>query len=351
MAHRRQGLKVLAGLLLATALASATPAHPASGVARHRVIIDSTNYQSVQQLLANTQVMVVAKVESVAADRSASQPASLVTLNANDVIRGHVGKKLVVAQPRAARPQAGHVVQVPLRSGHTYLLLLARAPGAGFFFLVGGSAGEFAYNSTTKHFTKLDTSAPWENSDFPLSLAKAGAVAMPESTQPSWLKPGGSAGPQAVPWSSMANDLGMSLTDVSCPSENLCLFAGEVTAPSPGVVVPAVAGEHRTIRSKGQRRRDDDDLSPKLGQHLVVIRCVCGCGSLRVVVRRWGLCHDGPHCSALDARGFVRHPGMTSGKFPARRSPFVRSRPARACWSPTRPRAGRRHGSTLVSAR
>jgi hypothetical protein len=72
-------------------------------------------------------------------------------------------------------------------------------------------------------------------------LAKAGAMAMPESTQPSWLKPGGSAGPQAVSWSSMANDLGMSLTDVSCPSENLCLFGGDVTPPSPGVVIPAVA--------------------------------------------------------------------------------------------------------------
>ena len=64
---------------------------------------------------------------------------------------------------------------------------------------------------------------------------------MPESTQPSWLNPGGPAGPQAVSWSSMANDLGMNLTDVSCPSENLCLFAGEVTPPNPGVVVPAVA--------------------------------------------------------------------------------------------------------------
>lgn len=241
MTHRTQGLAVLAGFLLAAAWTSASSAHPASDGAQHRVIIDSTNYQSVQQLLANTQVMVVAKVESVTTDRSASQRASLVTLKVHDVVRGHVGRKLVVAQPRAARPQAGQVVQLPLRRGRTYLLLLARAPGAGVFFLVGGNAGEFAYNSTTQRFTKLDTTAPWENSDFPLSLAKAGAAAMPESTQPSWLSPGSPAGPQAVSWSDMANDLGMSLTDVACPSKNLCVFAGEVTPPTPAVVVPAVA--------------------------------------------------------------------------------------------------------------
>jgi hypothetical protein len=187
--------------------------------------------------------MVVATVESVGIDRSApaSQPASLVSLKIRDVVRGHVGSTLVVAQPRAARPLAGPIAQSPLRRGHTYLLLLARTSGDMDFFLVGGDAGEFAYNSTTRRFTKLDTSASWEDSDFPLSLAKAGALTMPESTQPSWLNPGGTAGPQAVSWSSMANDLGMSLTDVTCPAENLCLFAGEVTPPDPGVEVPAVA--------------------------------------------------------------------------------------------------------------
>jgi hypothetical protein len=241
MSHCRPGLAALAGLLLVAAWASASSAHPPTEAAQHRVIIDSTNYQSEQQLLAKTQVMVVAKVESVTTDRSASQPASLVALKVHDLIRGHTGKKLVVAQPRAAPIQAGQVVQLPLRRGQTYLLLLARVPGVEDFFLVGGTAGEFAYNSSTHRFTKLDTSAQWEDSDFPLSLAKAGAVAMPESTQPSWLNPGGAVGPQAVSWSSMANYLGMSLTDVSCPSTNLCLFAGEDSAPNPGVVVPAVA--------------------------------------------------------------------------------------------------------------
>ena len=65
MTHRRQMLAVLAGFLLAAAWASGASAHPASHVTQHQVVIDSTNYQSEEQLLANTQVMVVAKVESV----------------------------------------------------------------------------------------------------------------------------------------------------------------------------------------------------------------------------------------------------------------------------------------------
>jgi hypothetical protein len=39
----------------------------------------------------------------------------------------------------------------------------------------------------------------------------------------------------------MANDLGLAPTDVTCPSQDLCLFAGEVSPSSPGVVIPAVA--------------------------------------------------------------------------------------------------------------
>jgi hypothetical protein len=244
MTHRRQMLAVLAGFLLAAAWASGSSAQPASHVVQHQVVIDSTNYQSEQQLLADTQVMVVAKVESVAIDRPApaSQPASLATLRVHDVLRGPAGKQLVVVQPRATRSQVGQVVQVPLQSGKTYLLLLARAPGAKSFFLVGGNAGEFSYNTTTQRFTKIDTSATWEDSDFALSLAKVGAEAFPESTQPSWLtSPGGPPGSQVLSWSSMANDLGLSPTDVTCPTENLCLFAGDVSPQNPGGVVPAVA--------------------------------------------------------------------------------------------------------------
>ncbi len=243
MTHQRQMLAVLAGFFLAAGWASGSSAHPASHVAQHPVAIDSTDYQSQEQLLANTQVMVVARVQSVGRDRSAPapQPAVLVTLQVHDVIRGRVGKQIVVAQPRAASSATGQVEQMPLRSGRTYLLLLAREPGSGPFFLVGGDAGEFAYNSTTRRFTKMDASATWEQSDFALSLAKIGAETFPESTQPSWLTTPAHAGSQTLSWSSMANDLGMSPTDVACPSEKLCVFAGAVSPQNPGTLVPAVA--------------------------------------------------------------------------------------------------------------
>ena len=39
----------------------------------------------------------------------------------------------------------------------------------------------------------------------------------------------------------MVNDLGLNPTDVSCLSENLCLFAGDVSPPDPGEEIPAVA--------------------------------------------------------------------------------------------------------------
>lgn len=244
MTHRRQALAVLAGFLMVVTSASASSAHPASHPTQSRIVIDSTNYQSTQQILANTQVMVMANAESVRTDRSApaSRPASLVTVRVIHALRGHVGRQLLVEQPRGGRPQVGQVVQAPLERSRTYLLLLSRDPGTGFFFLVGGSAGEFAYSSKTKRFTRIDASATWEETGFALSLAKIGANALPESTQPSWLtSPGGPPGSHAISWSSLQNGLGLDPTDVACPSENLCLFAGMGRAPSPGEEVPAVA--------------------------------------------------------------------------------------------------------------
>lgn len=244
MTHRRQLLATLAAFVMATTWASASSAQPASHAAHSRIVVDSTIYQSTEQLLANTQVMVMARAESVRTDPSApaNQPASLVTVRVIDVIRGHVGKQLVVEQPREGKAKVGQTVQAALAKGRTYLLLLSRDPGTGFFFLVGGNAGEFSYNSKTKRFTRIDASATWEETGFALSLAKIGANAMPESTEPSWLtSPGGPPGSHAVSWSSLQNDLGIEPTDVACASEHLCLFAGLGTAPSPGEEVPAVA--------------------------------------------------------------------------------------------------------------
>jgi hypothetical protein len=244
MTHRSHVVAVLMGTLVAATWASGPAwSRPASHTVRHGVVIDSTDYQSEQQLLANTQVMVVATVESVRTDRAAptSQPASLVALRVKDVIRGHPGKQVVVEQPRGAKTPNGQVGQAPLQKARTYLLLLAREPDTRSYFLVGGDAGEFAYNTTTQKFTKLDASATWEQSGFGLSVAKIGANVFPESSQPSWLTSPGTPGPAAISWSSMTNDLGLSLTDVSCPSETVCVFAGSISPPTPGEQVPAVA--------------------------------------------------------------------------------------------------------------
>jgi len=246
MTYRRQVLAVLAGFLLAAAWASESSAHPASHASRHGVVIDSTNYQSVVQLLTNTQVFVVARVESVGIDQSApaSQPASVVALKVKDVVRGHVGKQILVWQPRRASSQVRQLVQTPLQRDRTYLLCLARVPETGLFFVVGGNAGEFAYNEKTQRFSTLDPSATWEDSNFTLSLAKTGAGLYPAGgpPQPSWLtNPSGPPGSTTVSWSTMVNDLGLSPTDVACISKSECVFAGDVSPPSPGQEVPAVA--------------------------------------------------------------------------------------------------------------
>lgn len=256
MTHRGQVLAALAGLLIAATWASGSSADAPRHTPRHGVIADATNYQSVQQLLTNTQVMVVATVDSVAIDRlaPASQPASLVTLRVNHVVRGRVRKKVVVWQPRGAKALVGQVPQASLQRGRTYLLLLAGAKGTAFFFVVGGGAGEFEYNARTQRFTTLDPSATWEPSDFTLALAKVGAGMFQAGgpSQPSWLtNPGGTPGSPTVTWSTMVNDLGLNLTDVSCPSVSLCVFAGDIQPPSPGQEVPAVAVSTGPFTSHG----------------------------------------------------------------------------------------------------
>lgn len=244
MNHRRQVIAVLGGFLLAVAWGSVASAQPASRRPPPHLVFDSTTYTSEQALVSSTQVMVVAKVQWVGVDHAmpASHPVSLVSVRVTNALRGRPGKHLVVVQPRGSGSQGGAGSQVPLKAGRTYLLLLNREPAGGTFFLVGGTAGEFSYNATTKRFSKVDASAAWENSDFTLSLAKAGAQVFSQPAQPSWLtNPVGSPGLPALAWSSMANGLGMSSEDVSCASENLCVFAGEVTPPQPGQQIPAVA--------------------------------------------------------------------------------------------------------------
>src|ERR1700722_18912714 len=143
MSRRLGALAVLFSCMTAGACASSVSTTPARVHARPGPIADSTMYGSVAQLLAATQVFVVATVTSRGTDVSAptSQPASLVTVDTDTIIRGKSARRIVVWQPDGRGSQSR---PVQLQVGQRYLLCLARDPGTGLFFVVGGSAGEFA---------------------------------------------------------------------------------------------------------------------------------------------------------------------------------------------------------------
>ncbi len=172
-------LTVLFSCMTAGACASSQSTAPVSVHAPHGLIENSKTYESVAQLLADTQVLAVVSVKTRGVDLSApaSQPASLVTLETENIIRGQSPRQVVVWQPGGRGSQYS---QVQLQVGQKYLLCLARDPGTGLFFVVGGTTGEFAYDSKAQVFVKLDSAATWEPSRFPISVAEAGAGLYPE---------------------------------------------------------------------------------------------------------------------------------------------------------------------------
>jgi len=179
MARRLCALAVLFSCMTAGACASSHSTAPVRLHAPHGLIEDTKTYRSVAQLFADTQVLAVARVKSRDVDLSApaAQPASLVTLDSENIIRGQSARRIVVWQPDAA---GSRHPQIQLHVGQTYLLCLSRDPGTGLFFIVGGAAGEFAYDSKTQSFARLDSAASWEPSPFPISVAEAGVGLYPE---------------------------------------------------------------------------------------------------------------------------------------------------------------------------
>jgi hypothetical protein len=165
--------------MMAVACVSSRSTVHTSHLGQHRTIDDSKTYRSVAQLLADTQLMAMGDVQAVRLDPSAppSQPASLVTFDVENVIRGQNTKEVVVWQPADSARQS---VQVPLVVGQTYLLCLALDTATGLFYIVGGSTGEFTWDPKTQTFSRLDPAATWEPSQFPLSMAEAGAGLYPE---------------------------------------------------------------------------------------------------------------------------------------------------------------------------
>jgi hypothetical protein len=165
---RRVG--VLAVLLLAvTASASATTGGHSDAAAaagrphvKHITVNYTKSYDSIFGLAADTKVAVIATAESVARDAATgrSSPASLVTMQVDKVLLGGPGHRITVYE---AGGQPGEVVQgqVPIRVGHSYLMLLGVGPRPGQYFVLHGITGLFSYDAKTQVATRLDPSATW----------------------------------------------------------------------------------------------------------------------------------------------------------------------------------------------
>ena len=236
MTYRRQMLAVLAGFLLAAAWASGSSAHPASHATQHQVVIDSTNYQSEEQLLANTQVMVVAKVESVAyrpVGACISTRAPRHPEGTRRPPRACGEDARCRATPR--RPTSSGSGGSVTASTGPHISAVARPISGCGGLLLGGR--ERRGVCVQRHYPAIHKTGHLGTvGDLRLSalLGQGRSRGHAGVDRAQLAQSGWPAGPQTVSWSSMANDLGMSLTDVSCPSEDLCLFAGEVTPPTPG---------------------------------------------------------------------------------------------------------------------
>lgn len=177
---RRVG--VLAVLLLAVtapACASTGGQSDAASAAhrpqiKHITVEYAKSYDSIFVLLADTKVAVIATAKSVALDPTTrrSSPDSLVTMDVDKVLLGKPGVRITVYE---AGGQPGEVVQgqVPIRVGHSYLMLLGVGPRLGQYFVLHGITGLFSYDSKTQVATRLDRSATWIPRTVDLSLAES----------------------------------------------------------------------------------------------------------------------------------------------------------------------------------
>jgi hypothetical protein len=178
---RRVG--VLAVLLLAVtapACASTGGQSDAASAAhrpqiKHITVEYAKSYHSIFVLRADTKVAVIATAKSIALDpttRRSLPPDSLVTMDVDKVLLGKPGVRITVYE---AGGQPGEVVQgqVPIRVGHSYLMLLGVGPRLGQYFVLHGITGLFSYDSKTQVATRLDRSATWIPRTVGLSLAES----------------------------------------------------------------------------------------------------------------------------------------------------------------------------------
>jgi hypothetical protein len=140
----------------------------------HVTVHYAKSYSSIDALLADTKLLVVATARSVTPDHSApdSRPRSLVAMKVDEVVRGSAGSRIVVSEVGG---QPGVVVdgQVPIIVGHTYLLCLGVNQPTGRFYVLNGITGLFAYDSESQTATRLDPKATWLPQSFPLWLVRS----------------------------------------------------------------------------------------------------------------------------------------------------------------------------------
>ena len=173
----RRGV-VAAVAVLAITMAACTPSGRRSSSATNsgkravRIVVhDAKSYDSISSLLVDTKVAVIATAESLRPDPS-SRRDSLVRMKVSKVLRGHPGRQITVSE---AGGQPGEVVkgQVPIRSGHTYLMLLGIDGKSKHYFVLNGVTGLFRYDTTTQTVTRLDPTATFMPRSFSLNLAEA----------------------------------------------------------------------------------------------------------------------------------------------------------------------------------
>jgi hypothetical protein len=177
---RRVGVPALLLLAVTASACAATGGHPDALSAAHRSHVKHTtveyakSYHSIFDLQADTKVAVIATARSVARDPTTRRtfPDSLVTMDVDKVLLGEPGKRITVYE---AGGQPGEVVngQVPIRVGHSYLMLLGIGPGPGQYSVLHGITGLFSYDFKTQLATRLDSSATWIPRTVDLNLVES----------------------------------------------------------------------------------------------------------------------------------------------------------------------------------
>ncbi len=151
---------------------------------RHITVDYTKSYGSVDSLLADTRLLVIATARSLRPDRSAphSRPTSLVTMSVDEVVRGSAGSQIVVSEVGG---QPGVVVngQVPIVVGHTYLMCLGRNQQTGNFYVLNGVTGLFAFDLATQVASRLDPSATWLPPSVSLALVRSYLEALARNGQ------------------------------------------------------------------------------------------------------------------------------------------------------------------------